>query len=105
MSSLRVLVCGSEGGRAYVSALRQPQISFSLAGILGNENRSAHGLALASGVPFHDGVDLLPETIDLACAAPGPDEQPLVMQVLGNEIEVVSPAEYQTKPAVFPRPA
>jgi branched-chain amino acid transport system substrate-binding protein len=31
--------------------------------------------------------------------------QPLVMQILGNEIEVVSPAAYKTKDAVFPRPA
>jgi branched-chain amino acid transport system substrate-binding protein len=31
--------------------------------------------------------------------------QPLVMQVQGEEIEVVSPAEFMTKPAIFPRPA
>lgn len=31
--------------------------------------------------------------------------QPLVMQIQGKEIEVVSPAEHMTKPAVFPRPA
>ncbi len=31
--------------------------------------------------------------------------QPLVMQVQGDEIEVVAPAEYMTKPVVFPRPA
>jgi len=31
--------------------------------------------------------------------------RPLITQVLGAEIEVVSPAEYATKPAVFPRPA
>jgi branched-chain amino acid transport system substrate-binding protein len=31
--------------------------------------------------------------------------QPLVMQVQGKEIEVVSPAAYMTKPAIFPRPA
>jgi branched-chain amino acid transport system substrate-binding protein len=31
--------------------------------------------------------------------------RPLVMQVQGQEIEVVSPPEYVTKPAVFPRPA
>ena len=31
--------------------------------------------------------------------------QPLVMQILGKEIEVVSPADYATKAAVFPRPS
>ncbi len=31
--------------------------------------------------------------------------QPLVMQILGDEIEVVAPPEYMTKAAVFPRPA
>ena len=31
--------------------------------------------------------------------------QPLVMQILGKEIEVVAPKEYMTKKAVFPRPA
>jgi branched-chain amino acid transport system substrate-binding protein len=31
--------------------------------------------------------------------------QPLNTQILGKEIEVVAPAEYMTKPAVFPRPA
>ena len=31
--------------------------------------------------------------------------QPLVMQIQGEEIEVVSPADYMTKPAIFPRPA
>ena len=30
--------------------------------------------------------------------------QPLNMQILGDEIEVVAPPEYMTKPAVFPRP-
>lgn len=31
--------------------------------------------------------------------------QPLVMQILGKEIEVVSPSDYATKAAVFPRPS
>jgi len=31
--------------------------------------------------------------------------RPLATQVLGNEIEVISPADYATKAAVFPRPA
>ncbi len=31
--------------------------------------------------------------------------QPLITQVLNGEIEVVSPAEFMTRPAVFPRPA
>ena len=31
--------------------------------------------------------------------------QPLITQVLDGEIEVVSPAEFMTRPAVFPRPA
>jgi branched-chain amino acid transport system substrate-binding protein len=31
--------------------------------------------------------------------------QPLVMQVQGKEIEVVSPADFKTKAAIFPRPA
>lgn len=31
--------------------------------------------------------------------------RPLITQVQGSEIEVVSPADYETNPAVFPRPA
>ncbi len=31
--------------------------------------------------------------------------RPLVMQIQGQEIEVVAPAEHATKPAIFPRPA
>ncbi len=31
--------------------------------------------------------------------------QPLVMQILGKEIEVVAPADYKTKNVIFPRPA
>jgi hypothetical protein len=31
--------------------------------------------------------------------------QSLNMQIQGKEIEVVAPAEYMTKKAVFPRPA
>jgi branched-chain amino acid transport system substrate-binding protein len=31
--------------------------------------------------------------------------RPLVMQIQGEEIEVVSPAEYMTEPVIFPRPS
>jgi len=31
--------------------------------------------------------------------------RPLVMQIQGKEIEVISPASYMTKPAIFPRPS
>ncbi len=64
---LRVLVCGTTFGQAYLNGLAAAPAHFELAGILARGSAFARACAQARGVPFYTGVEQLPDDLDLAC--------------------------------------
>src|SRR5271166_1476995 len=89
MSRLRVLVCGSNYGRAYVAALARNPRRYQLAGILAQGSARSQQVATANGVPLYCSTDKLPDNIDLACAAMSSAAWPVVLQLIRRGIHVL----------------
>lgn len=68
-SKPRVLVCGTNYGRFYLSAFIQENCGFELAGILATGSARSQALAKEFGVPLYSTTDQLPVNIDFACVA------------------------------------
>lgn len=85
----RVVVCGSNYGAYYVSALRR-RPGFELAGILARGSDRSIRLARRHGVPLFLDVGELPEAIDVACFAVGTAGESLVIQLLERGVHVLS---------------
>jgi len=67
---MRILVCGTNYGSAYVRAIGKGQSSRQLVGILSRGSRQSLELARACNVPHYTSVDDLPVGgIDIACVA------------------------------------
>jgi pyochelin biosynthesis protein PchG len=64
---LRVLVCGTTFGQAYLNGLAAAPAHFELAGILARGSAFAHACADTRGVPLYTGVEQVPDDIDMAC--------------------------------------
>ena len=62
---LRVLVCGTTFGQAYLNGLAAAPAHFELAGILARGGPFARACAESRGVPFYTGVEQLPDGIDV----------------------------------------
>lgn len=86
---LRVLVCGSNYGHAYVHAVREAPELYRLAGILGLGSPRSHRLAAQCGVPLYQSVEGVTSDIDLACAAMGSSGGDAVLQLLQRGIHVL----------------
>ena len=96
MSGMRVLVCGSNYGRAYIRALAREPRKFQLAGILAQGSLRSQQLAALTGVPLYRSTGELPDNIDLACAAMSSAAWPLVLQLIRRAIHVLCEHPYPT---------
>ena len=94
MSRMRVLVCGSNYGRAYITALAREPRKFQLAGILAQGSLRSQQLAALNGVPLCCSTRALPENIDLACAAMSSAAWPAVLQLIRRGIHVLCEHPY-----------
>lgn len=63
----RVLLCGTNFGKFYISALLEKGHCFDLVGILAKGSDRSLNFAGELGVPFYKTVEELPEDIDIAC--------------------------------------
>jgi len=89
MSRMRVLVCGSNYGRAYVTALARNPRAYQLAGILAQGSARSQQVAAANDVPLYCSTEELPDNIDLACAAMSSAAWPVLLQVIRRGIHVL----------------
>src|SRR5271165_634351 len=94
MSRMRVLVCGSNYGRAYITALARGPRKFELAGILAQGSLRSQQLAALNGVPLYRSTSELPDNLDLACAAMSSAAWPLVLQLVRRGIHVLCEHPY-----------
>jgi thiazolinyl imide reductase len=97
MKSLRVLVCGSNYGRAYVSAIRAKTGAYDLAGILARGSPRSRAVAERYSVPLYTSVADLPNDLNLACVAVGSSANEVVIQLLERGINVL--CEHPRTPA------
>src|SRR5271167_3859161 len=97
MSRMRVLVCGSNYGRAYITALDREPRKFQLAGILGQGSLRSQRLAALNVVPLYRSTNELPDNIDLACAAMSSAAWPLVLQLIRRGIHVLCEHPYPAR--------
>lgn len=67
---LRVVVCGTDFGRTYLSAVRRSD-DFELVGILARGSARSRGCATHYGVPLFTEPDELPPAVDAACVVVG----------------------------------
>jgi thiazolinyl imide reductase len=94
MSRIRVLICGSNYARTYITALAHEPRKFQLAGVLAlGSVRSIHTAAL-NGVPLYRSTGELPDDIDLACAAMSSAACPVVLQLIRRGIHVLCEHPY-----------
>jgi thiazolinyl imide reductase len=94
MSRLRVLVCGSNYARTYITALAKEPRKYKLAGILARGSDRSQHLAALSGVPLYRSADDLPNNIDLACAAMSSAAWPVVLELIRRGIHVLCEHPY-----------
>jgi thiazolinyl imide reductase len=97
MRRLRVLVCGSNYGRAYVTALAREPRKYQLTGILARGSVRSERLAALNLVPLFRSTDELPDNIDVACAAMSSAAWPVVLQLLRRRIHVICEHPYPSK--------
>lgn len=86
---LRVLVLGTNYGRAYVKAIRAAGDRYVLAGLLARGSARSQTLAKGCGVPLFRTAEGLPGDIDLACAAMGPAGTETVLHLLQRGIHLL----------------
>jgi yersiniabactin synthetase, thiazolinyl reductase component len=94
MRPMRVLVCGSNYGRAYITALRHEPRKYELAGILARGGGRSQRVAAVNGVPLYRSADEVPDNIGLACAAMSSAAWPLVLQLVRRGIHVLCEHPY-----------
>ena len=91
---MRVLVCGSNYGRTYITALRREPRKYQLVGILARGSERSQQVAALNGVPLYGSTDELPDNIDLACAAMSSAAWPVVLQLIRRGIHVLCEHPY-----------
>ena len=94
MNPMRVLVCGSNYGRTYITALARNPRKYQLAGILAQGSVRSHEIAALNDVPLYCSTDELPDNIHLACAAMNSAAWPVVLQLIRRGIHVVCEHPY-----------
>lgn len=71
MRRFNVVVCGTNYGQTYLTALRSRDSGPRLAGILARGSRRSQAFADELGVPLYRDVEELPRDVDIACVAVG----------------------------------
>ena len=94
MRPMQVLVCGSNYGRAYITALRHEPRKYDLAGILARGSIRSQRVAAVNGVPLYRSTNDVPDNIDLACAAMSATAWPVVPQLVRRGIHVLCEHPY-----------
>jgi len=94
MSRMRVLVCGSNYARTYITALAREPRKFQLVGILAQGSVRSQQLADLSGVPLYLSAGELPDNIDLACAAMSSAAFSVVRQLIQRGMHVLCEHPY-----------
>jgi len=90
MNRLRVLVCGTNYGRAYLNAISRRADAFVLVGLLAKGSRRSHYVAAENGVPLYfDPRELGKDRVDLACAAMNSSARQVVLKLLEQGIHVL----------------
>ena len=94
---MRILVCGTNYGAAYIRAIALGRGSDQLVGILSRGSERSIELARRCSVPHYTASDVLPDEIDLACVAV-PDQAgvDLTIKLLQRGIHVI--AEHPIEP-------
>lgn len=67
----RVVVCGTDFGRVYLSALARTSGPFDLVGIVARGGARSVACAEHHDVPLYTDIDQLPEDVDIACVVIG----------------------------------
>lgn len=98
MRRLRVLVCGSNYGQAYVRALAHEPRKYELAGILARGSADSQRLSALNLVPLFRSTEELSDNIDLACAAMSSSAWPVVLSLLRRKIHVLCEHPCASKP-------
>jgi len=86
---MRVLVCGSNYGRAYITALARNPRRYQLTGILAQGGARSQQVAAANGVPLYCSTEELPDNIDFACTAMSSAAWPVVLRLIRRGIHVL----------------
>src|SRR5271165_1695159 len=98
---MRVLVCGSNYGRTYITALARNPRKYQLAGVLAQGSLRSHEVAALNDVPLYHSTDELPDNISLACAAMSSAAWPVVLQLIRRGIHVL--CEHPCPPRLLKR--
>jgi thiazolinyl imide reductase len=91
---MRVLVCGSNYGRTYITALAREPGKFRLAGILAQGSVRSWQVAALNSVPLYRSPEEVPDNIHLACAAMSSAASPVVLQLIRRGIHVLCEHPY-----------
>lgn len=67
MRKLKTVVCGSTFGQFYLEALSRDKERFELCGLVAGGSERSKKCAGNYGIMLYDGIEALPEDIDLAC--------------------------------------
>ncbi len=102
MNKKRVVVCGTNYGRFYLSAFLKQNHDFQLVGILAKGSERSKKIAREFGVPLFLSVDSIPEDVEIACIAVkstvlGGDGTRLAMDFLKRGVHVIQ--EHPVHPA------
>lgn len=94
MGKLKIVVCGTGYGKAYLAALCSETAEFELAGILARGSDASQQMATTLGVPLYQRVEQIPQDIDIACVAIkatilGGQGTDIAMQLMSRGIHVL----------------
>ncbi len=89
MNRIRVLVCGTNYGRAYLSAISRRADAFELVGVLAMGSSRSHQIAAENGVPLYVDLREMGKNVDLACAAMSSSAWPVVIKLLERGVPVL----------------
>lgn len=85
----RALICGTHYGYRYLTAVARDPERYELAGILARGSLRSILLAAQYGVPLYRDVAEVPDAIDVAYAAMGPDGDGAVLELLRRGVDVL----------------
>lgn len=89
MNRIKVLVCGTNYGRAYLSAISRQADAFELVGVLARGGSRSYQVAADNGVPLYVDLREIGKNVDLACAAMSSSAWPVVLKLLEQGVHVL----------------
>lgn len=94
MNEKKVIVCGTNYGKAYLSAFLSENPNFKLVGIFSKGSKRSQEFAKGLGVPLFKKIEDVPPVVDIACIAVrssimGGDGTKLALQFMERGIHVI----------------